>query len=242
MDITRQHWPDYETSLRADSYDKLRVKDNAYQCIVNAAFSGAVIKDLARLPGGVSAEVTRLDLLLPDGTEKSIVLRVHGDTHHGHPAALEYNLLKALHRKGLPVPYPHYVDNTSQFLDHPFLITEFLPGSSAVPGESEQQYFKAAADTLTLIHSTSTVGLPQLTQRTDPVTASITNLPDGIQWDALREYLCSLSASHYKGTLKLLHGDFWPENLFWQDNKIKSAVRRCLLPTGTSLQIWQQRS
>jgi hypothetical protein len=65
------------------------------------------------LTGGVSANIDRLDLQTNNGLNTSVVLREHGSAYSGHPANLEFKLLKFLHQMNLAVPKPLYLD-TSQ--------------------------------------------------------------------------------------------------------------------------------
>jgi len=142
-------------------------------------YPNAQIQNIVRLTGGVSADVHRLDLKLSDGTTKNLVVRAHGCSHSGHPAVLEYRLLRALHHKGLPVPMPLLVDVSGNILLDPYL-------------------------------QTSTTGLPNLPKRIDPLPEIFTYLPEGDQWETLRQYLHSLNNIDYMESPTLLHGDFWP--------------------------------
>ena len=56
----------------------------------------ARLRAVARLKGGVSADVFRLDLAMTDGVERSIVLRAMGKS--GLESTQEFALLSALRR------------------------------------------------------------------------------------------------------------------------------------------------
>lgn len=93
--------------------------------VVTRLFPGARVAATTRLAGGVSADVRRVDVDLPDGSRTSVVLRSHGDSQHGHSAELEFQLLQALHRQGVPVAEPLLADSSRSTLEHPFLMGDW---------------------------------------------------------------------------------------------------------------------
>jgi len=195
--------------------------------IVRRVFAPAnkpTVDNVSRLVGGVSADVYRLDLSVANGPDQSVVLRAHRASHSGHPAELEYQLLTSLRQKGLPVPQPLEVDASCTTLAQPFLVIEFVAGSSEIPQAQRAQYITAMAKQLADIHNASPIGLPTLPARLDPLPELFDFLPAGSQWEALRAYLLTLSGTHYTATPKLLHGDFWPENLLWQNGAIVAVL------------------
>lgn len=194
-----------------------------YVDIVTQLFPHSKLKSMLRLVGGVSADVHRLDLSLVDGGTASLVLRAHGASHSGHSAKLEYQLLQALHQGGVPVPEPLLVDESLSLLAVPFLVMAFVEGTTAVPSDQEDQYIDLMADVLSKIHTLPTVELPTLPVRIDPLPEVFDYLPEDPEWDDLRAHLRSLVDTAYAGSPKLLHGDFWPENLLW-DNGAVAAI------------------
>ena len=195
-----------------------------YAGVATRLFPGAEIEAVVRLTGGVSADVHRLDLALVDGRRIRLVLRAHGDSHSGHPAELEYRLLQALHRGGLPVPEPLLVDTSGGLLGDPFLVTGFIEGTSDVPAARAGQYIEGMADLLAKVHAFPTADLPTLPVRNDPLPEVFEYLPEGNEWENLRAHLRSLRDTAYLESPKLLHGDFWPENLLWQDGAVTALL------------------
>ena len=233
--------------------------------LVNHLFPGTGIRTIERLTGGVSAEVYRLGLTLTDGGTQSLVLRLHGASHSGHSADLEYKLLQSLHRSGLPVPEPLLVDVSGSRLQDPFLIMEFIEGETAIPSGQEDHYIDVMAEVLAGIHDSPTADLPTLPLRIDPLPEVFDYLPEDREWEELRVYLRSLDNTAYMESPGLLHGDFWPENLLWRDGSIaavldwedaalgdplsdvaccrfgKKGMQRCrLLPRGAAVQVREE--
>lgn len=188
-----------------------------FAALVAHHFAGARLTRAGRLTGGVSADVYRLDLQKTDGQRASVVLRAHGATHNGHPAALEFALLAALHSAGLPVAAPLRLDDSCTLLPEPFLILEHVEGPTAIPTAQADRYIQRMGDLLAQIHDTPTAGLPELPQRTAPLPELFSYLPPGAEGRELASQLRKLSVEPYLQEARLLHGDFWPENLIWQD-------------------------
>lgn len=200
---------------------------DSYIGIANRLYPRAELKAMVRLTGGVSADVHRLDLKLADGTTTRVVLRAYGATytsHVGRSAELEYRLLQALHRGGVPVPEPLLVDVSGSLLAHPFLVIAFVEGTSDIPTAQKDQYIDVMADTLTKIHALPTAGLPTLPVRIDPLPELLNYLPDGPEWEKLRVHLSSLADTTYLESPKLLHGDFWTENVLWQNSAVATVA------------------
>lgn len=124
------------------------MSNDHYAGIVTRLVPSAELKAAARLAGGVSADVHRLDLNLVDGRSTCLVLRAHGASHFGHPAELEYQLLQALAPDGMSVPVPLFVDVSGNLLADPFLVMSFVKGTSEIPIAQESQYVDTMADVL----------------------------------------------------------------------------------------------
>lgn len=192
--------------------------------VVERHFAGAELRAVRRLTGGVAADVFRLDLRLDDGGAFRAVLRVHGPTYPGHDAALEFQLLQSLHHAGLPVPRPLCVDTSRQVLQHPYLLTAFVDGSTTIPHTTVDAGIGAMAGCLAAVHATPTGALPTLPLRLDPVPELLEFLPADAEWRAFRARLPTLERTAFEGTPVLLHGDFWPENVIWRDGQIAAVL------------------
>ncbi|HZG67225.1 MAG TPA: hypothetical protein VEZ12_10805, partial [Herpetosiphonaceae bacterium] len=69
------------------------------------------------LKGGVSAQVTALEIERPDGQNQKVIVRRYGDVdlqQNPHIAADEWRLLRLLQSAGLPTPAPYYFDESGK--------------------------------------------------------------------------------------------------------------------------------
>lgn len=185
-------------------------------------FPEARLRAVERLKGGVSAEVFRLDLHLADGSDQPMVLRVMGKSGLG--SAVEHALLVSLHALGLPTPRPILLDASRSHIDRTYVVMDFVEGSSEIPEDLAEPRIARMAETLAMIHRVPTGSLPKLVSRLDPVPELLDFLPEGEEWRPLRDHCATLSSSPYAGAPVLLHGDFWPQNLLWREERIVAIL------------------
>jgi aminoglycoside phosphotransferase (APT) family kinase protein len=192
------------------------VTDSTFKAVVAAHLPGAKFIRAFRLSGGVSADVYRLELEAGDGAHRSVVLRVHGPNHNGHPAALEFGILSAVSGLGICAPQALALDESLRHIPHPFLILDHIDGETAFPTGGAVNQMTRMAETLAEIHSLPIAGLPTLPMRGDPLPEIFDYLPQDAEFEALRQGLSRMENTAYEGSGALLHGDFWPGNLLWK--------------------------
>ncbi|MEM1434007.1 MAG: phosphotransferase [Pseudomonadota bacterium] len=192
--------------------------------LTQALFPGAGVRAATPLAGGVSATVALLEVLLPDRTVHRVVVRQHAAEHDGLDAAVEAQLLKTLHAGGLRVPAVLLVDADARLLERPGLVLEHIPGTSEVSAAALPAAIETMVDVLLKIHRFSSSALPALPQRLDPVPELLGFLPPDDRFAALRRWLGDQRDTAYRGPAKLLHGDFWPENLLWREGELVAVL------------------
>lgn len=197
---------------------------DAFEAIIAQALPGARILATQPLKGGVSADVTLLDIECSDGSKRQCVLREHGASHNGHPPELEFQLLSALHNFGLPVARPLAFRSADASGVSPYVLSDYAAGSTAISAPDADTRIDAMAWQLAAIHAAPTHALPVLPERTDPQPELLDFLPATTDWDPLRKRLHQLGPQPYDGAPSLLHGDYWPANIVWEDGRIAAVI------------------
>ena len=194
--------------------------------LIQVHFPESIVTGIARLTGGVSADVHRIDLD-DRGAPRSVVVREHGERHGGHPASIEFALLQALHESGVLVPKPLALDISKTVSEHDCLVIEYIAGDSGFPSAEVNHYLAHAADALAGIHDKvlqGLAGLPALPDRLEPLPEVFDYWPEGKEWQPLKRFLQQHDWPSFSGAHSLLHGDFWPENLLWKNGELAAVL------------------
>jgi aminoglycoside phosphotransferase (APT) family kinase protein len=183
-----------------------------------------------RLHGGVSADVYALDLAVRDGGERRVVARGHRPSpsrvHDAQLAAREFALLRALYEVGLPVPRPLLHLPAEERAGGGWLVVEFVSGTTEVAAAVLPDALSQMAEFLTRLHAVDVgaVVLPKLPAREDPVVGALALLPDAPWAPAARAALEARGRFVQTNRSCLLHGDFWPGNVLWDDGRLAAVL------------------
>ncbi|MEZ5557986.1 MAG: phosphotransferase [Pseudomonadales bacterium] len=194
-------------------------EEQDFEQVAQQVRPGCRLLSVRRLTGGVSADVHALMLALPGGGTENIVLRQHRvkdwKRRQANVTQMEYQVLAALHRAGMPVPEPLHLDDSGSLPDGPYLVTSFMPGSTDVPPEALDSALDHMAGLLARLHSLPADLLSGLPMRADPLPELFEYLPDTPLCNRLRELLTARGDTAYQEGMSILHGDFWPGNILW---------------------------
>ncbi len=201
------------------------VDDQGLQTTLGRAFPGATVQAWSRLNGGVSSRATRADIVLPNGSTRSVVVRRPSHATREGAIALvrrERRLLEHCVRHGLSAPVPHFVDERSAAI-----VLSWLPGAPDFQSNAGPLVAQLAAK-LHRIHSVPTSGLEFLPPRRESADVLVTS--DPAQPDAtldepqLHAVVRSLWPWPAHNPDVLLHGDYWPGNVLFDEGRLSAVI------------------
>lgn len=198
-----------------------------YVAIAQRLFPGATLRSRSPLRGGVSAGVDALDVALPDGGVRRVVLRGQAaEWKHRPPAATatEFALQRALFAAGVAVPEPLLLDASCSLLPSPYVVMELVDGTTALDPRDLPDALSQMADFLSHLHDMqpASLALPALPSGDDPIVGALQYLPTTEAMGPVREALSRTTTRPVREAL--LHGDYWPGNVLWKDGRLAAVL------------------
>jgi aminoglycoside phosphotransferase (APT) family kinase protein len=185
------------------------------------------------LSGGISAQVTAFEIVLPDGRHRKLILRQHGAAdrqQNPRIAADEFRLLEILQAAGIAAPAPCLVDDSGAIFPTPVIVQEYLEGAPEFAPANLSDYVQQAAAALAAIHRVDPAlhDLSFLPQQSAIEARRIAQQPqqldDSLQEGRIRAALDKLWPPAQTSPALLLHGDYWPGNLLWQSGQLVGII------------------
>lgn len=186
-----------------------------------------------QLEGGLSAQVTGLEIQASDGQAKKLILRRHGEVdrkNNPHIARDEFKLLQFLHAQGLPSPQAIFVDESCEIFDIPYIVVDFITGATVFAPRDVDDCVRQLANNLVRIHQIMDLNqdlmfLPTLSQLyRQKINQRPEKLDESIGESRIRDALESIQYPSSVNEAVLLHGDYWLGNVLWVDDKLVGII------------------
>jgi aminoglycoside phosphotransferase (APT) family kinase protein len=184
------------------------------------------------LKGGISAEMTALEIEQPDGRTSRMIVRRPGEvtlTNNPNAAADEFKLLQATKSLGLATPSPYHLDQSGTALPGPYLVIEYIEGRPEFAPSEPADFTRQLATHLAAIHRTDLVrfDLSFLREKASGCAEIAGVRPASVDspFDEgrIRETLAAARLA-CQNAPALLHGDYWPGNILWRDGELVAVI------------------
>lgn len=185
------------------------------------------------LAGGVSAQVTALELVRADGQPQRLVLRQYGAADLARDPQIaehEFRLLQTLRAASLAVPAALARDQGDGLLPGPWIAIEFVEGAAELAPAERDAAIAQLAEALAGLHRLDPAGLgvgflPRLAGQVAAALAHPPASPDETLGERqIRAALARDWPPAQPGRVALLHGDYWPGNLLWRDGRLAAII------------------
>ncbi|MCA9873537.1 MAG: phosphotransferase family protein, partial [Anaerolineales bacterium] len=181
------------------------------------------------LAGGISADMTAVEMEDGNGRAQKFVVRQYGPTHqqqNPHIAAHEFQLLRRLQDAGIAAPPPHYADPAGALLGKPCLVMGYIEGQLDFAPADLPQAMRQFAHHLAQIHSLTDakLGWPLLPRLGVACPELARPQSDSALETAPLRRALAAAVRPSSPTAVLLHGDYWPGNVLWQAGEITAVI------------------
>ena len=205
--------------------------------VVQRLHSDATLGEVWALRGGISAQMTALEVRLGDGATRKLIVRCPNARtlqHNPDAAADEFRILQIVQGLGVKTQTPYLLDTSGTILPTPYLVIEYIEGAPTYAPVDVTHYAAQVATQLAKLHGIeygtdhAQIDLTFLPQQAPRLTRKLATRPalldDALQEGRIRVALDEVWPLPARRAPALLHGDFWPGNLLWQGDELVAVI------------------
>lgn len=214
--------------------------------LCEAVAPGSRVLRVRRLRGGLDAATHAVELVLPSGERRAVVLRRYRDRESPQNRELverTWHTLALLERLGLPAPRPVWLDPDGAVFGTPTFIMSRVPGRPDVAPRDPDGWARQLGAALAAIHTApiDARDTELLRRGQSPHTPAAlleragAALAEDVDGTAIRAALDHWQPLVGPGEPALVHDDFWAGNTLWLRGRLQAVVDWDWATVGTSL-------
>ncbi len=177
--------------------------------------------------------MTALEIELPDGQTSRMIIRRPSDAtlkRNPHAAQDEFKLLQLTHSWELATPTPYHLDQSGTIFSTPYVVIEYIEGKPEFAPADVADFTLQLATHLAKIHRVdcSKLDVSFLPKRANGCAETFGKRPTTVDASLdevrIRDTLEAISPLPQRNAFVLLHGDYWPGNILWQDDTLVAVI------------------
>ncbi|MGI5916043.1 MAG: phosphotransferase family protein [Anaerolineae bacterium] len=208
---------------------------DAVTALLDVIAPGSAVLTIDPVPGLFRSATHRVDARMANGRILHIAIRRYAENSEHDPrerAVRQFRILTLMHEHGIPVVRPLYLDDEGSLLGAPGIATMRAPGQPNLLPEDPPAWAEAMGRMLARIHrvpcdETIRDTLPYANAEStrflhvDALPEELAAHPDGpLVWQTVRDLL----PTQAQAPSAITHMNYWPGNVYWDDDGEISAV------------------